>query len=157
MIPARVEFAEACAFVAERHRHHDPSVGHRFSIGAEHNGRLIGVATIGRPVASGIPKREVVEVNRCCHDGTPNAGSFLYGLAARVARDLGFRALVTYTLTTESGASLRAAGWWPEVLDERSDSATWATDSRNWGRQAVMFAARHLAAKGSGRRCGGSG
>jgi hypothetical protein len=33
--PARVEFAEACAFVDEHHRHHDPSVGHRYSTGCD--------------------------------------------------------------------------------------------------------------------------
>lgn len=30
----RVELAQAKAFVSEHHRHHTPSVGHLFSIGA---------------------------------------------------------------------------------------------------------------------------
>lgn len=40
-----------------------------------------------------------------------NACSILYGAAWRAVRALGYRRLVTYTLPSESGASLRAAGW----------------------------------------------
>ena len=38
-------------FINKHHRHHKPVVGHRFSVGAEDNGILVGVAIIGRPVA----------------------------------------------------------------------------------------------------------
>ena len=40
-----------------------------------------------------------------------NACSILYAAAARAARAMGYHKIVTYTLGTESGASLRAAGW----------------------------------------------
>jgi hypothetical protein len=50
-------------------------------------------------------------VTRCCTDGAANACSLLYGACWRAARALGYRRLVTYTLTTEPGTSLRAAGW----------------------------------------------
>ncbi len=40
----------------------------------------------------------------------------------------GFRAVVTYTLQKESGASLRAVGWWPHELDERDPE--WDFDGR---------------------------
>lgn len=52
-----------------------------------------------------------LEVNRLCTDGTKNACSFLYAAAWRAARAMGYRKIVTYILDTESGASLRAAGW----------------------------------------------
>lgn len=52
-----------------------------------------------------------LEVNRLCSDGTRNACSFLYAAAARAAKELGYRKIITYTLDTENGASLRAAGW----------------------------------------------
>jgi hypothetical protein len=78
MRPARVELMDANAFVHEHHRHHDPVVGHRFSLGVEHDGSLRGVAICGRPVAKGICKRHVLEVNRCATDGTRNACSWLY-------------------------------------------------------------------------------
>jgi hypothetical protein len=50
-----VTFADACAFVALHHRHNKPPVGHKFSIGVESNGQLVGVAMVGRPNA-GIPE-----------------------------------------------------------------------------------------------------
>lgn len=37
--------------------------------------------------------------------------SFLYAAAARTAKAMGYRKIITYTLDTENGASIRAAGW----------------------------------------------
>lgn len=51
-----------------------------------------------------------LEVNRTCTDGTKNANSMLYGAAWRATKALGFKRLITYTLPTESGCSLIAAG-----------------------------------------------
>ena len=56
-------------------------------------------------------KRLTLEVNRLCTDGTQNACSFLYGAAARAARTMGYRKIITYILDTENGVSLRATGW----------------------------------------------
>lgn len=128
MRTARVELSEANAVVERLHRHHDPVAGHRFSIAAKRGGEIVGVAICGRPVAKSIDQKHVLEVNRCATDGTRNACSYLYGKAARIATELGFRAVITYTLTVESGASLRACGWWPEYLDERSPE--WGCKSR---------------------------
>ena len=106
-----VPLSEANAFVAQHHRHHKPVTGHKFSIGCMKDGRLAGVAIVGRPVSRYLDDGLTLEVNRLCTDGTPNACSFLYGAAWRAARALGYRKIVTYILDTESGASLRAAGW----------------------------------------------
>lgn len=106
-----VTFAEANAFVAQHHRHHKPVVGHKFSIGCMENGRLVGVAIIGRPVSRYLDNGFTLEVNRLCTDGTKNACSMLYAAAWRAARALGYRKIITYILDTESGISLRAAGW----------------------------------------------
>ena len=106
-----VPLSEANAFVARHHRHHKPVTGHKFSIGCMKDGRLAGVAIVGRPVSRYLDDGLTLEVNRLCTDGTPNACSFLYGAAWRAARALGYRKIVTYILDTESGASLRAAGW----------------------------------------------
>jgi hypothetical protein len=35
----------------------------------------------------------------------------LYGAAWRVARAMGYRKIITYTLKSEHGTSLKAAGW----------------------------------------------
>jgi hypothetical protein len=70
-----------------------------------------GVATIGRPVARMLQDGWTAEVTRCCTLGDKNAPSMLYAAAWRAARSLGYRRLITYTLVSEPGTSLRAAGW----------------------------------------------
>lgn len=106
-----VSLAEANAFVQRHHRHHKPVRGHKFSIGCSADGRLAAVAIVGRPVSRYLDDGATLEVNRLCSDGTKNACSFLYAAAARAAKAMGYRKIITYTLDTESGASLRAAGW----------------------------------------------
>lgn len=109
---APLELAEANALVLKLHRHHKPVRGHRFNLGAFCGPRLVGAVIVGRPVARlGGDPSEVVEVTRLVTDGTPNACSALYGAAARAAHALGYRRIQTYTLDSESGASLRGAGW----------------------------------------------
>ena len=106
-----VSLAQANEFVRQHHRHHKPVAGHKFSIGCAENGRLCAVAIVGRPVSRYLDDGFTLEVNRLCSDGTKNACSILYAAAARAARAMGYHKIVTYTLDTESGASLRAAGW----------------------------------------------
>lgn len=113
LIVVPVELTEANTFVALVHRHHQPVVGHRFSLGCvDSAGILHGVVIVGRPVArlAGTP-RQVVEVTRLATDGTYNACSMLYGAAARAAKAMGYERIQTYTLPEEGGASLRATGW----------------------------------------------
>jgi hypothetical protein len=124
-----VTFADACAFVATWHRHHQPPRGHKFSIGVvtpDHT--LVGVAVVGRPVARAYDDGMTLEVNRSATDGTPNANSALYGAAWRATKALGYRRLVTYTQAGESGASLRGAGW--RVVAERPPHPGWNRPSR---------------------------
>lgn len=108
-----LELAEANAMVAAMHRHHKPTVGHRFSLGAvDEAGVLHGAAIVGRPVArlAGHP-RDVLEVVRLVTDGTPNACSILYAAAARAGAAMGYKRIQTYILDSETGASLRGAAW----------------------------------------------
>ncbi len=102
---------EANSFVMAMHRHHKPVVGHKFSIGAMVDGKIVGVAIVGRPVARGRDDGWTLEVTRLCTDGTKNACSFLYGAAARAALALGYRRIGTYILASEPGSSLKGAGW----------------------------------------------
>lgn len=107
----RIELAEANAFVAEHHRHHKPVAGHLFSLGAVLGDKIVGVCIVGRPVARLRDDGLTAEVTRLCTDGTKNACSFLYGAAARAAFALGYKRIGTYILATESGMTLKAAGW----------------------------------------------
>jgi L-amino acid N-acyltransferase YncA len=102
---------EANAWVERHHRHHRPVVGHKFSIALAIGGEVVGVAIVGRPVARHYDDGVTLEVNRCCTDGTRNACSWLYSRAWRAAQALGYRRLITYTLPSEGGGSLRGAGW----------------------------------------------
>lgn len=104
--------AEANEFVRRVHRHHKPTVGGKFAIGvADESGEVHGVAIVGRPVSRMLDDGWTVEVNRVATDGAKNACSMLYGAAWRAARAMGYRRAVTYTLPSEGGGSLRAAGW----------------------------------------------
>ena len=127
MMVTPIALSEANAFVAEHHRHHKPVVGHKFSIAVSSGDVVHGVAIIGRPVARGLDDGWTLEVNRCCTDGTRNACSMLYGAAWRAAKAMGFRKLVTYTLPSEGGASLRAAGW---TLVGARGGGNWNTPAR---------------------------
>lgn len=129
--------AQANAYIEQHHRHHQPVTASRFALAvADESGLVRGVAIVGLPVARMYcPPREIwtAEVRRVATDGCKNACSILYAAAWRAssllprkqtarslflfacldrkARNIGYKRLITYTLTTESGASLRAAGW----------------------------------------------
>lgn len=118
---------EANQLVLRWHRHNQPVPGAKFSIGACIEGEIVGVAIVGRPVARHMDDGWTLEVNRTCTDGSRNVNSFLYAASWRAARALGYRKLITYTLTTESGVSLRAAAW--KVIGEVA-ARSWNTPSR---------------------------
>lgn len=106
-----VTLSDACAFVAQKHRHHRPPQGGLFAVGAAIGESVVGVAIVGRPVARGNQDGYTCEVTRLASDGTRNVCSMLYRAAWRAAKALGWRRLITYTLQTEPGTSLRAAGF----------------------------------------------
>jgi hypothetical protein len=107
-----ITLRRAQAFIALHHRHHGPPRGAKFALGVcDEEGQLRGVITVGRPVARAYDDGLTAEVNRSATDGCPNANSALYGAAWRVCAAMGYRRLITYTHTDESGASLRAVGW----------------------------------------------
>ena len=106
-----IELDEANIFVKHYHRHHQPVVGHKFSLAvADEEGKIRGVAIVGRPVARGLNDGWTLEVYRNCSDGCRNACSALYGACCRVSFALGYRKVITYTLKSEPGTSLTAAG-----------------------------------------------
>ena len=120
--------AEAHAFVEQHHRQHRPSVGGHFaSACADDDGVIHGVAVIGRPVARMSDNGFTAEVTRLATDGTPNACSFLYSRAWRACQSLGYRKLITYILSEEPGASLKASGW--RCLG-KAGGGSWSVPSR---------------------------
>ena len=106
-----IELRDANDFISAHHRHHKPVAGHRFSLSLWTDD-LVGVAICGRPVARQTDQIAVLEVTRVCVvDGVRNGCSQLLGACARAARAMGYRSIQTFTLDSESGASLRAVGW----------------------------------------------
>ena len=127
---APISLSDANAFVEAHHRHSKTVRFHLFSISALDDFRLCGVAIIMRPVSQHRAFGGwVCEVSRLCTDGTRNAASFLLARASEAAFAMGYLAIQTYTLQTESGSSLRAAGWVVDALIDRPRS--WDTPSRS--------------------------
>jgi hypothetical protein len=108
--------------VTQWHRHHKPSVGHKFSIGLMESDAYIGVAICGRPVARHSDDGLTLEVARLCTNGTQNACSMLYGACARVAKEMGYKKIQTYILQSEPGISLKASGW---IMEGISPGGQW--------------------------------
>jgi hypothetical protein len=122
-----ISFDEACMFVERRHRHHKPPQGWLFGCAVNDGERVVGVVMVGRPVARMLQDGWTVEVTRCCTDGTAHAASKLYAAAWRAARALGYRRLVTYTLATEAGTSVKALGF---RVVHRTAGGSWDCPSR---------------------------
>jgi hypothetical protein len=106
-----LELNQANDFVDSLHRHHQSVHRDKFRVGAEVDGKLVGVAQVGRPVSRMLDDGQTLEVVRLCTDGTKDVCSFLYSRCARVAKELGYKKIITYILETENGASLHATGW----------------------------------------------
>jgi hypothetical protein len=119
--------AEANEVVRRWHRHHNPTLGGKWALGWSVDGEIVAAAIVGRPVARHLDDGWTLEVTRLVSNGAPNACSALYASAWRAARAMGYRRMVTYTLATEKGVSLRAAGW--RVVGEVK-GRSWHTPSR---------------------------
>lgn len=103
--------AQARRYVADHHRHNEPPIGHKFSIGLAREGDLCGVVIAGRPVGRGADDGRTIELTRVTTEGDRNACSRLYSAACRAAGAMGYQRAITYTLEDESGSSLRASGF----------------------------------------------
>lgn len=124
-----ISFKETCEYIAALHRHHKPPQGWKFGVAAcvedldtDSGLRVVGVVSVGRPVSKSRDDGWTLEVTRLCTDGTPNACSKLYGAARRIAREMGYRLIITYILEEEPGDSLKASGW---QFSHRTEGGEW--------------------------------
>jgi hypothetical protein len=123
-----ITLKDARRFIDRHHRHHRAPQGGLFAIAVADGTDIVGVAIVGRPVARGNQDAWTAEVTRLAVlEGARNACSMLYAACWRACRALGWRRLITYTLVSEPGTSLRAAGW-KEIGRVRGRS--WWTPSR---------------------------
>ena len=129
---------EANDFVEAHHRHsaRTSNDGGKFAIGLKSGEQLVGAAIVGRPVARMLQEEGTAELLRCCTAaGAPTgACSKLAARAKRVWQQMGGTRLVTYTLASESGVSMRAAGF---VLEAAVPARRWDTPSRRRAARAI--------------------
>jgi len=124
-----LSFRQLCAYVAAHHRHHKPPRGGKVFIGVycTDHPDLQGVAMLGRPSARAYDDGTTFEVTRSCTAGLANANSALYGAMRRIGVAMGYECGITYLQVGESGASLRAAGWWK--VKDLPPRKSWAESS----------------------------
>lgn len=122
-----IHLAPAREYVKTYHRHNIPPVGGKFAVACYDDHRLCGVAICGRPVARRSDDGLTLEVYRNCTDGTKNACSKLYGACLKVAKAMGYRRVITYTLASENGASLRASGF---TCEGEAGKIAWTGDRK---------------------------
>lgn len=119
---------EAFAFIDAHHRHHCSPQGYKFAIGLNDGENVVGVVTVGRPVSRHYDDGYTAEVTRLCVlEGVRNGCSKLYAAAWRAARAMGYLRIITYTLASEDGASLRASNF---VALHKTKSEGWSRRSR---------------------------
>ena len=130
--PSPITLKDAQKYVQKYHRHNDAPHGHKFSIAlfSESEEEPVGVVIASIPKSRILAKdRYTLEINRCCTNSYyENACSKLYSLAIKAGKSMGYRKFITYTLETESGASLRAVGFSPDQTVPASTG--WNTPSR---------------------------
>ena len=135
MIVVPLNISEANEFVLSFHRHNKPTVGGKFALGVAFNSELVGVAIVGRPICRHLDKDGIAEVLRTCTNNKAPKGavSKLYAACWRAWRAMGGQKIITYTLKSESGASLRGAGW-AVVYESKTNNNPWnsKTRQREW-------------------------
>lgn len=102
-------------------------MGCKFCIGVEECGQLVGVAICGRPVSRHYDNGTTLEINRLCTNGMRNACSKLYGACVRIAREMGYKKVITYILASEDGASLKASNF---VCEGEAGGTIWTGERR---------------------------
>ena len=125
-----ITVTDACKLVLKWHKHHKPPMGGLFAASvATEAGVVVGVAIAGRPVARHLMNGTTVEITRVAvdreSDENRNACSMLYGAIRKAAAALGYVKVITYTLESETGASVRAAGFRAVAKTNKSDG--WMT------------------------------
>ncbi len=116
-------------FVAVYHRHSKRTTrnGGKFAIAIARGHHVIGIAIVGNPLSATYMNGVTAEVLRTCvlPDPPKNCNSLLYGTCRRIWFEMGGHKILTYTLTHESGASLRGAGWTLAAEIKGHDTVTW--------------------------------
>jgi hypothetical protein len=134
-------------FVASHHRHTGRTTrnGGKFAIGLAKDGVLRGVAIVGNPLSATLMDGLTSEVLRVCViDGAPHSAcSRLYSACWRAWKGMGGTRMITYTLESEPGTSLRAAGWVCVGKTKPTDGGWRKNDGKKRTETAVLALVKH--------------
>lgn len=110
VFPIRQKAAKA--WVNATHRHLSAPRGDLFRTSLRSSGDTCAVGIAGRPCRT-LDDGTTAEISRIASIAPPpvNACTRLYSRLVKAGRALGYVRFITYTLTTEPGTSLRAAGF----------------------------------------------
>jgi hypothetical protein len=104
-------------------------------IAGKRDGRIVGVAIVGRPTARLLDNGERLQVLRLAAlegdasaSGHKGLNSMLYAACARAAFVMGATDMWTYIHDDEPGTSLRAAGWIEDPIP--TNGGEWSRPSR---------------------------
>ena len=112
-----ITIKNANSFIAEHHRHHRPTARNsgRWALAAYtiNNNDMVGVVIAGNPVSATYMDGVTIELTRLCVSKNAPKGtcSFLLSRCSAIWKMMCGEKIITYTLASESGASLRGAGW----------------------------------------------
>ena len=107
-----ISLRQANEYITNNHRHHKAVAGCKFCIALiDETPNIVGVAICGRPVSRYYDDGTTIEITRLCTNGYKNACSRLYGACTRIAREMGYKKVITYILESENGASLKASNF----------------------------------------------
>lgn len=125
-----IELKEAQNYIDTHHRHHKAAHRDKFRVAAvDDEGNILGIIQVGRPVSRELDNKYTLEVLRLCTESKEkNICSFLYSRAARIAKEMGYKKIITYILESEIGTSLKASGW--HLEKEGVGGGSWNTPSR---------------------------
>jgi len=127
--------AEANTFVSMFHRHNRKVPRGKWALGCMKEDELIGVAITGNPIARMLNNKFTLEILRVCvKPDNPGACSMLYARCKRVGQMMGYKKIITYTLESESGSSLRAIG---AKVETQVKPGGWSRPKRHRSHQKI--------------------
>ena len=141
VVPCTLKRANDFIEIYHRHNLRTSRDGGKFALAAADRASIVGVAITGNPLSASLMDGFTAEVLRACvlPDAPRNCNSLLYGACRRVWFEMGGRRIITYTLTEESGASLRGAGWTLAATVNGHSAKTWGkSDHLKRREQAIL-------------------
>jgi hypothetical protein len=145
VVPCSLRKANDFVEVFHRHNLRTSRDGGKFAVAVAAGPDVVGVAIVGNPLSATLMDGLTAEVLRACvlPDAPRNCNSLLYGACRRIWFEMGGRKILTYTLTEESGASLRGAGWTLAATVKGHDTVTWGKqDHLRRREQAILGQAK---------------